>query len=218
MFPLYDENPTKTRPYVTWILIAANVVVFVLQLSRGFTEADFFEYGAVPNYLMRGERLYTLFTSMFMHGGFLHIIGNMLYLFIFGDNVEDRFGHVKFLILYLVFGVASGIAHSWIIFQFNPSVAEIPAVGASGAISGVLGAYILFYPRANIVTLVFLGYFATTAKIKSIFYLGIMGNGLSQLYYWRLLSKSLIRYRKSFRDAIAIMVFGHHFRKVSKKL
>ena len=88
------------------------------------------------------------------------------------DNVEDRFGHVKFLFLYLVFGVSSGIAHSWIIFQFNPSVALVPAVGASGAISGVLGAYILFFPRANVVTLVFLGYFATTAKIKSVFYLG----------------------------------------------
>lgn len=172
VFPLYDENPTKTRPYVTWILIAVNIIVFVLQLSRGFADADFFEYGAVPDYLMQGERLYTLCTSMFMHGGFLHIAGNMLYLFIFGDNVEDRFGHIKFLILYLVFGVASGIAHSSIIFQFNPSVAWLPAVGASGAISGVLGAYILFYPRANVVTLVFLGYFATTAKIKSVFYLG----------------------------------------------
>jgi len=172
VFPLYDENPTRTRPYVTWILIAANVVAFALQLSRGFTDADFFEYGAVPDYLMQGKSLYTLFTSMFMHGGFLHIIGNMLYLFIFGDNVEDRFGHIKFLILYLMFGVASGIAHSWIIFQFNPSVAWVPAVGASGAISGVLGAYILFYPRANVVTLIFLGYFATTAKIKSVFYLG----------------------------------------------
>jgi len=172
VFPLYDENPTQTRPYVTWTLIAANIVVFALQLSRGFTDADFLEYGAIPAHLLQGQSLYTLFTSMFMHGGFLHIIGNMLYLFIFGDNVEDRFGHIKFLILYLVFGIASGIAHSWIIFQFNPSEALVPAIGASGAISGVLGAYILFYPRANVVTLVFLGYFATTAKIKSVFYLG----------------------------------------------
>jgi membrane associated rhomboid family serine protease len=109
---------------------------------------------------------------MFMHGGFLHIGGNMLYLFIFGDNVEDRFGHVTFLVLYLAFGVASGIAHAWIIYIFNPNVAWIPAIGASGAISGVLGAYILFFPRTNVVTLVFLGYFATTAKIKSVFYLG----------------------------------------------
>lgn len=172
MFPLYDENPTKTRPYVTWILIAANVVVFILQLSRGFTEADIFEYGAVPDYLLRGEQLYTLITSMFMHGGFLHIVGNMLYLFIFGDNVEDRFGHITFLFLYLMFGVVSGVIHSWIVFQFNPAVALIPAIGASGAISGLLGAYVLFFPKANVVTLVFLGYFVTTAKVKSVFYFG----------------------------------------------
>lgn len=172
MFPLYDENPTKTRPYVTWILIATNVVVFAWQLTRGFTDTDILEYGAIPGFLMQGERLHTLFTSMFMHGGLLHIFGNMLYLFIFGDNAEDRFGHFKFLILYLAFGVVADIAHSWIIFQFNPAEIGIPAVGASGAISGVLGAYILFFPRANIVTLVFFGYFGTTAKIKSVFYLG----------------------------------------------
>ncbi|UCE29291.1 MAG: rhomboid family intramembrane serine protease [Candidatus Bathyarchaeota archaeon] len=172
MFPLYDQNPTKTRPYVTWMLVAANVAVFLLQLSRGFADADFLEYGAIPGYLMHGERLYTLFTSMFMHGGLWHIIGNMLFLFIFGDNVEDRFGHIKFLILYLMVGVISGLAHAWITFQFDPSAAWIPAVGASGAVSGVLGAYLLFFPGANIVTLVFLFYIATTVKIKAIFYLG----------------------------------------------
>ena len=155
------------------MLIAVNAAVFLLQLSRGFALVDILEYGAVPGYLMQGEKLYTLFTSMFMHGGILHFIGNMLYLFIFGDNVEDRFGHIKFLILYLVFGVISGLAHAWITFQFDSSAVWIPAVGASGAVSGVLGAYILFFPGANIVTLVFLFYFATRVRIKAIFYLGV---------------------------------------------
>jgi len=172
MFPLYDENRTRTRPYVTWILIILNVIVFIWQLERGLSNIDIINFGEIPIYVMRGERLYTLITSMFMHGGIVHIFGNMLYLFIFGDNIEDRFGHVKYLVIYLIFGVVSGLIHSWFSIQVGGYGAIIPAVGASGAISGILGAYVLLYPTARIVTVVFLGYFVRMIRIRSIFVLG----------------------------------------------
>ena len=95
MFPLYDENRTRTKPYITWILIIINVLVFVWQWSRGLSDSDFINYGAIPLLILRGKELSTLLTSMFMHGGIAHIFGNMLYLFIFGDNIEDRFVHIK---------------------------------------------------------------------------------------------------------------------------
>ncbi len=117
MLPLYDENRSKTRPYVTWTLIIVNVIVFLLQLERGLSEDDFINYGAIPVYILNGERLSTLLTSLFMHGGIAHIFGNMLYLFIFGDNIEDRFGHIKYLVIYLIFGVIAGLTHSWLSVQ-----------------------------------------------------------------------------------------------------
>ena len=172
MFPLYDENRSRTRSYITWTLIIANVVVFYWQLERGFTNRDIFYYGEIPAYVMRGERLFTLFTSMFMHGGLVHIFGNMLYLFIFGDNVEDRFGHPKYLVIYMFFGIVAGLTHSWFSVQSGGYEASMPAVGASGAISGVLGAYALLYPNARIVTLVFFGYFGRVIRVPSIFFLG----------------------------------------------
>lgn len=172
MFPLYDENRTKTRPYITWILIIINVLVFLWQWSRGLSDSDFINYGAIPLLILRGKELSTLLTSMFMHGGIAHIFGNMLYLFIFGDNIEDRFGHIKYLIIYLVFGVIAGLTHSWFSVQAGGYDAIIPVVGASGAISGVLGAYVVLYPRARIATIIFLGYFGRIIKIPSIFMLG----------------------------------------------
>ena len=175
MFPLYDENRSRTKPYVTWILIIVNVIVFIWQFNRGLLEnsyaswLDIRNYGAIPNNIMNVDRLYTLLTSMFMHGGISHIVGNMLYLFIFGDNIEDRFGHIKYLVIYLVFGVIAGLTHSW--FSIGDDL-YIPTIGASGAISGVLGAYVLLYPRARVATIIFLGYFGRIIKIPSIFMLG----------------------------------------------
>jgi membrane associated rhomboid family serine protease len=175
MFPLYDENRSRTKPYVTWILIIVNVIVFIWQFNRGLLEnsyaswLDIRTYGAIPNNIMNVDRLYTLLTSMFMHGGISHIVGNMLYLFIFGDNIEDRFGHIKYLVIYLVFGVIAGLTHSW--FSIGDDL-YIPTIGASGAISGVLGAYVLLYPRARVATIIFLGYFGRIIKIPSIFMLG----------------------------------------------
>ncbi|MFQ6075794.1 MAG: rhomboid family intramembrane serine protease [Candidatus Bathyarchaeia archaeon] len=167
MFPLYDENPSKTRPYVTWSLIALNVIVFVWWVSGGMSASVFDIFGETPAYVLRGERLYTVFTSMFLHGGIAHIFGNMLYLFIFGDNVEDTFGHGKYLILYLFFGVVGGLVHSFV--TVTP---DIPAVGASGAISGVLGAYVLFFPRARVVSIVPSYFFIRLARIPAVVFIG----------------------------------------------
>jgi membrane associated rhomboid family serine protease len=138
-FPLKDDNPVSTFPIVNWILIAVNVVVFVYSLTNfdaiiaafGFTPASF--------------SFLTMFTSLFLHGGIAHIAGNMWYLFIFGDNIEDRFGHFFYLIFYLIAGMVASFSH----FLLNIG-SEIPAVGASGAISGVLGAYLVLFPKAGV--------------------------------------------------------------------
>lgn len=169
-FPLKDINPTERFPFVTIGLILANVVVFVYEVSLGpHLQAFITGYGAIPYEITRGIDLVgpranspivhtegppipylTLFSSMFMHGGFLHLFGNMLYLWIFGNNIEDLLGPVKFLVFYLICGLAAAAAH--IITQ--PS-SMIPTVGASGAVSGVLGAYLIAYPRARVLTLIF---------------------------------------------------------------
>ena len=137
--PYGDENPTKSVPYVTYAIIAVNIVVFVWSLfnydyitnTYGFTPATF--------------SVLTVFTSMFLHGGFDHIFGNMLFLYIFGDNIEDKFGKVKYIAFYLASGIAATMTH----FITNIG-STIPSIGASGAISGVLGAYLAFYPKAKV--------------------------------------------------------------------
>ena len=142
MFPLGDDNSMRrTTPYVTFVLIAINVLVFLLELQSG--DAFIQEWAFVPGRFSDnpGANIATIFSAMFMHGGWLHLGGNMLYLWIFGDNVEDRFGHVKFLIFYLLCGIAATFAQYYV----SPG-SNIPNVGASGAIAGVLGAYILHVP------------------------------------------------------------------------
>jgi membrane associated rhomboid family serine protease len=153
MFPIGDDNREITiTPVVSWVLIGLNVVVFIYELVLGdATQRFIIEWGAVPHRILAGRTLFTLISSMFIHGGFAHIIGNMLFLRVFGDNVEDRFGHVRFLIFYLVTGIVAGLAQ----VLLNPE-SNIPSVGASGAISGVLGAYIVMF-RSNRVR-VFFGY------------------------------------------------------------
>lgn len=146
MLPIGDDNSTRrTIPLVTYALIALNVLVFFLELTGG--EALITQWAFVPSRFLAnptGEFL-TLFSSMFMHAGWLHLGSNMLYLWIFGDNVEDRFGHVKYLIFYLLCGLAATFAQ--LVFNMNSS---IPNLGASGAIAGVLGAYILLFPGKQI--------------------------------------------------------------------
>ncbi|MCA0351276.1 MAG: rhomboid family intramembrane serine protease [Chloroflexi bacterium] len=163
MFPLGDDNSKlRRRGYVTYGLIALNVLVFLYEFSLGSESQalqDFImTWGAVPERIAAGDGLITLLTSMFLHGGWAHLIGNMLFLFVFGDNVEDAFGHVKYLAFYLITGLIATAAH--ILLNLNSASAGIPSVGASGAISGVLGAYIVMF-RSNSVK-VLLGRFVQT--------------------------------------------------------
>lgn len=175
MFPIHDDNQRlHGRPFVNYILILINVVVFIWQLSvtnflsnESRVEDLFMNYGAVPDSVLKGDYI-TLFTSMFMHGGIAHLIGNMVFLYIFGDNIEDRFGHIKYLLLYLLWGVLAGVAH--IFYAVETGSSFVPAVGASGAISGVLGAYLVLFPKAKIVTVI-TTFFLTTVRIPALAYL-----------------------------------------------
>lgn len=182
--PLKDINPTRRRPIVTYSLIAANVAVFIYQISLGNRLGAMFvtSYGATPyeiahmtdlvGQVKQGASLIhypgphpiflTLFTSMFMHGGFAHLGGNMLFLWIFGNNVEDILGPFKFSIFYLAGGLAAHALH----IASNPA-STIPTIGASGAISGLLGAYLIAFPHARILTLVFLGFFIRMAVLPA---------------------------------------------------
>jgi membrane associated rhomboid family serine protease len=146
MFPVGDDNTQRrTFPTVTVVLIVLNVLVFLAELGGG--EQFIATWAFVPSRFSAdpGGNAVTLFTAMFMHGGWLHLFGNMLFLWIFGDNVEDRFGHVKFLIFYLLAGLAATFSQYWV----SPE-SGIPNVGASGAIAGVLGAYILLFPQSRV--------------------------------------------------------------------
>jgi len=167
MFPLKDDNPRSSFPIVTVLLLVANTAIFVYTLLNGTFEKTIDSYGMKSAEILAGKRLETLITSMFLHGGILHIAGNMLYLFIFGDNVEDVFGHKKFLIFYLGTGIAASLIHA----ITDPS-SSIPTIGASGAISGVLGAYILLYPGARVLTAVGIYFFWRIVRIPAIFFLG----------------------------------------------
>lgn len=172
MIPLRDENRSLSSPHVTRVFIIVNVVVFFF---FWFSDYRFFlrsiwDYGMVPAYIVKGERIYTFFTSMFMHGGIFHLAGNMLYLFVFGDNVEDNFGHGRYFVFYFLCGIAASAIH--ILSITTAEEMFIPTVGASGAISGVLGAYILLYPRARILTLTFY-FWITIVRIPAIFFLGL---------------------------------------------
>lgn len=146
MFPLGDDDRNVTiTPLVTYTLIVINVLVFLLELSAG--DAFINEWAFVPARFSRNPAadVHTIFSAMFMHGGWMHLFGNMLYLWIFGNNVEDRFGHVRFLIFYLVSGILATLAQ----YAAMPG-SSIPNVGASGAIAGVLGAYLLLFPRQQV--------------------------------------------------------------------
>jgi membrane associated rhomboid family serine protease len=165
MIPLRDVIPSRTTPYVTISLVVINSLVFLYELSLGDGINEFmFRYAVVPAYFNWPSVL----TSMFMHGGFLHVAGNMLYLWIFGDNVEDQMGHGRFLAFYLLCGVAAALAQTIV-----ASDSMVPMVGASGAIAGVMGAYFILYPHSRVVTLVTLLFFWQIMEIPAIAFLGI---------------------------------------------
>lgn len=177
LIPLRDINPTERFSVVTAFFIAVNIAVFIYELSLGTGARDAF----VSSFALIPQRLFfpqaavpgavpveaTMFTSMFMHGGFLHIAGNMLYLWIFGNNVEDSMGRMRFIVFYFFCGIIAAYSHA----LANTS-SVVPMIGASGAISGVLGAYLMLYPRARVLTLVAFGLYVRTVELPAMFVLG----------------------------------------------
>lgn len=191
MIPIRDDIPSRTYPYITVSLLALNVAVFLYQLTLDISGLERFIYmtAAIPAEITSMAEVrpvnvlpvqLTLITAMFVHGGFLHLGGNMLFLWIFGDNVEDRFGHFRFLFFYLAAGVAASMVHVFI----EPG-SVVPMVGASGAIAGVLGAYFMLFPRAQVQTLVILPLFISMARLPAVAFLGfwflfqLLSSGLS---------------------------------------
>ncbi|ROR34573.1 rhomboid family intramembrane serine protease [Inmirania thermothiophila] len=180
MIPLHDDNPTEIRPLVTVGLIVACVLVFLWQVAQGpqGQVAVAYGYGLVPAVLFDLRELppgiggvppeLTLLTSMFLHGGWAHLIGNMLYLWIFGNNVEDAMGHGRFILFYLACGVVAAMAQA-----LAAPASTVPMVGASGAISGVLGAYLLLYPWARVMVLIPLGLFSQVVYVPAMMVLGL---------------------------------------------
>ena len=180
MIPLKDDNPASGKPIVTYFIIGLCVLIFLIQLSSQSYKTGqlFYSYGLIPSVLMNINQLpmdlyvlpawVTIFTSMFMHGGFMHLLGNMLYMWIFADNIEDDLGHIKFLIFYLLSGI--GAAMTQVLIDTN---SQIPMVGASGAIGGVLGAYLINYPNAKVLVLIPFGFFSQLIKIKALYVLGL---------------------------------------------
>ena len=166
MFPISDVIPSRTVPFVTVALIVANSLVFLymLTLSGVMREGFVSAYAVVPAWFS----VPTLFTSQFLHAGWMHIIGNMLYLWIFGDNVEDRLGHFRYLVFYLGAGAVAAILQVLI----NP-FSSVPMLGASGAIAGVMGAYFVLYPQSRVLTAIFIVIFFDVVEIPAVFFLGI---------------------------------------------
>jgi len=199
MIPLRDYNPSSSRPGVTVLLILACTTVFLYMTyglpSQAAQERFVHTYGATPAALWAPGALAagapTLVTSLFLHGGWIHLLGNMLYLWVFGDNVEDRMGHLRFLVFYLLAGSIAVGAHAFV----NPA-STLPLIGASGAIAGVLGAYLVLFPRARIRSLAFFGIYFTTVAIPAIVFLplwfllqfvsglGSLGRGGGGVAWW----------------------------------
>ena len=219
VFPLYDDNSDRqTTPWVNYAIIALNIFVFVVLQGIGTNEQFTYAFSTVPREILTGQDVvtpsrvvevvtgqrvlipglghtpgsvyFTLFTSMFMHGGIAHIAGNMLFLWIFGDNIEDRLGHVRYLIFYLLCGVLASLAHVFATAAFasDPSALLVPSLGASGAISGVLGGYILLYPSRRVTVILFRFLTAVPAWVaigiwfafQLISGLGMLGGGSQQ--------------------------------------
>ena len=172
MLPLRDEIPSRRIPYVNYIFIAINVLVFIWQFQVGQSDPRLvYQFALIPAQITTGITLPAflhIFTSMFMHGGLAHIGGNMLYLWIFGDNIEDAMGHGRYLLFYLLGGFIASAAHI-----ISSPFSQIPTVGASGAIAAVLGAYLILYPKARVLTLVTFGFFIRLTMVPAVIVLGL---------------------------------------------
>ena len=177
MIPLKDSNPTERFPIITVVFIILNVLVFFYQTSLSDDAVESFvgAFSLVPARLFHAGTVLpglvpagvTIFTAQFLHGGLFHLIGNMLYLWIFGNNVEDSMGRVRFIVFYLLCGAIASIAHAFMYAQSN-----VPMIGASGAVSGILGAYVMLFPRARVLTLFTLGFFVRMIEVPAMMVLG----------------------------------------------
>ncbi len=178
MIPLKDTIPSRTVPVVNYMLIIINAVIFLFEVSLPARELQALiqTFGVIPHkFIYLGQidapfliRIYPLFTSMFLHGGWFHIVGNMWFLWIFGDNVEDRMGHVRYFFFYIISGVGAALAH---IFLTPQSTA--PTIGASGAIAGVMGAYFILYPQARVITMIIIFFFIDIIEVPAFLFLGV---------------------------------------------
>jgi len=193
MIPIKDRNPTHRFPIFTILIILVNIVVFLYEISLDVKalESFFLTYGVVPfsvngafgQGLLDPMAVFPLLSSMFLHGGILHLGGNMLYLWVFGDNIEDKLGRGRFLAFYLLCGLAATLLH----IVIDPT-STVPTVGASGAISGVLGAYLLMFPKARVVTIIPIFFFLQVAELPALIVLGFwfviqFFNGIASLGY-----------------------------------
>ncbi|WP_026352291.1 rhomboid family intramembrane serine protease [Yoonia vestfoldensis] len=172
MLPIRDHNPSEATPYVTLILIAINVLVYVWGLAMLQTDLQvrqfYYDYALIPVLLSEGQNASALVTSIFLHGGFMHLAGNMLFLWIFGDNLEEEMGHLPFLAFYLVCGIGASLAQ----FVGDP-YSQVPMVGASGAIAGVMGGYLLLFPKARVDIFIFIVIFFRILPIPAWIMLGL---------------------------------------------
>ncbi|MDA8079958.1 MAG: rhomboid family intramembrane serine protease [Nitrospiraceae bacterium] len=174
MIPFKDDNPSRTVPFVTFVNIAVNIAVFLLEILSPRDSQDIvYAYGAIPRNIITFTSdqplpaVMTVFTSMFMHGGIMHLGGNMLYFWIFGNNIEDELGHLKFIFFYLFCGVVAAYSHA-----LTSPGSLVPMIGASGAISGVLGAYLILFPSARVHTIVFFGFFIQVIRVPALIVIG----------------------------------------------
>jgi len=227
VIPLKDDNPTSSTPIITYFLIGACVVIFLLELSSpnydsgaifyswGFIPASFFHNFEVPSEVYRVTPMATLFTSMFMHGGFMHLIGNMLYMWIFADNIEDELGKFKFIIFYISCGIFAGLCQALI--DVN---SEIPMIGASGAISGILGAYLILFPKKDIKVFFWFFIFIKIFRIPAMFVIG--GWIFIQFFSLNSSEESNVAYLAHIGGFIAgiilIIIFRKKISKQSKRL
>lgn len=218
MLPLKDDLKSRTRPVVVYAILTANILVYLYEISLGAELNDFVrQFGVIPYLLFHPtgiESYMRLFTSMFIHAdSIMHILGNMLFLWIFADNVEDRLGHIRFILFYFICGIAAALLQSII----DPG-SKIPMIGASGAVSGVLGAYILLFPKARVLALIPLGFFLRISYLPSFIFLGIWF-----LYQFLFGVSSLgasggVAYFAHIGGFIAGLLLALPFRKIKKKI
>jgi len=206
LLPIRDSTKALTTPHVNRMLIMVNVIVFLVWwlsvfglIGPGFAVDIEERFSMTPYYIVRGQQLYTLLTSMFLHAGWLHLLGNMLFLYVFGDNVEDVFRHVSYLVFYIVCGLAASFMYILSLESLSPFESVI---GASGAISGVLGAYLVLYPKARVLTLVF----PLIVPIPAIIFLGFWF--LMQWFYAIFLGEGMIAYWAHIGGFIAGMILA----------